>query len=122
MSISQIAIGCSIVSGIFAGLLLCFTLFFEKNKKRSRNLLIWSFLFLVSSFTATEYAFWLEGNNLFSLLLHFAYPLILYFGVWIIFLIWLFEIRKERKVWIILLLLSLIAVIFTMNCMNCISF
>lgn len=120
--IQDIVIGYSIVAGVFASLLLVFSLFFEKDKKKSRILLIWSVLFLASSFTTSEYAFWLEGYNLFELVFSFNFPLIIYFGIWFAFIIWIFEMRGERKIWVIVFILLIISVGFAINCMNCISF
>ena len=118
----NIVISYSIVAGIMASLLLVFSLFFEKNKKRSRILLIWAVLFLASSFATSEYAFWLEGYDLFQLVFSFNFPLIVYFAIWFAFLVWVFESRKERKIWMILFILLVITVIIAVNCMNCISF
>jgi len=120
--IQDIIVSYSIVAGVMASLLMVFSLFFEKNKKRSRILLVWSVLFLASSFTVSEYAFWLEGYNLFDLVFSFNFPLVVYFAVWFVFIAWIFESRGERKIWIILLILLIIVVIIATNCMNCISF
>lgn len=122
MPVSSIIIGHSVISGVMACLLLTFSMFFEKDKKRSRVFLIWSVLFLASSFTMSEYAFWVEGYNLFQLVLGFNFPLIVYFGIWFVFIIWIFERRGERKIWVILGLLLIATVLIAMNCMNCIRF
>ena len=120
--IQDIIISYSLVAGIMASLLLVFSLFLEKNKKRSRILLVWSVLFLASSFAMSEYAFWLEGYNLFELVFSFNFPLVVYFAIWFAFLIWIFESRRERKIWIILFILLIITLIIATSCMNCISF
>lgn len=122
LMLTNIVLVYSLLAGMMSILLLVFTLFFEKNKKRSKALLIWSILFLAASFTASEYAFWLEGYNLFMLILKFNFPLIVYFGIWLAFIIWLFEKRKERKIWIIFFILLVAAVLVAINCMNCIRF
>lgn len=122
MPIQNIILVYSLLAGIMSMLLMVFTIFFEKNKKRSRVLLIWSVLFLASSFAASEYAFWLDGYNLFNfVLLRFNFPLLAFFGVWFAFLIWLFESRGERKIWMLLLVLLAIVVLIAMSCMNCIK-
>lgn len=120
--LTNIFLSYSIVSGIMGSLLLALTLFFEKNKKRSRILLIWSVLFLASSFATSESAFWYEGFNLFELIFGLNMPLIVYFGTWFAFIIWIFESRKERKIWIILLIILAIVVFIVVNCMTCIRF
>jgi hypothetical protein len=97
-------------------------LFVEKNRKKSRFLLIWSVLFLVASFATTEYALWIEGYNLFSMIFNFNFPLIVFFSVWFVFIIWIFEMRKERIIWIILLILLILVVLFATNCMDCVRF
>lgn len=122
MAIADILIGYSITAGIMASLLIIFSLFFEKDKKKSRNLLIWAALFLASSFAISENAFWQEGYNLFTLVFSFNFPLIVYFGIWFAFLVWIFEMRKERKIWLMLLVLLIITIIIAVNCMNCIRF
>lgn len=120
MSISNIVIVYSIISGFMASLLIAFSLFFEKDRKKSRNFLIWSVLFLASSFATSEYAFWLEGYNLFEFVF-FNFPLIVYFGVWFVFIVWIFEKRKERKIWIIFLILLILITLIATQCMNCIK-
>lgn len=121
MNITNIVLVYSLLAGIMSILLTLFTLFFEKNKKRSRVMLIWSVLFLASSFAMTEYAFWLEGYNLFTLVLGFNFPLIVFFGTWFAFLIWLFETRGERKTWIVLFVLLVIIVLISISCMDCVK-
>lgn len=122
MSLSQIFLAYSIIAGVFSALLFIFTIFFEKDKKKSRNLLLWAVLFLASSFATSEHAFWQEGYNLFNLVFGFNFPLIVYFLVWFAFIVWLFETRKERKTWIALLILLVIVVLIAISCMNCIKF
>lgn len=122
MAVSDVVVSLSIVAGIIASLLIVFTLFLEKNKNRSRTLLLWGVLFLASSFATAEYAFWLEGYNLFDMVFSFAFPLAVFFAVWFGFIIWLFESRKERKVWVVLLVLLIITVIVAVKCMDCIRF
>ena len=119
--IPDMAISFSVVSGFMACLLFIFGMYSEKNKKKSRIILIWACLFLAGSFTGLEWAFWLEGYNMFNLVSKFTFPLIVYFGIWFGFIIWLFESRKERKVWIILLILLIIMILIAVSCMNCIQ-
>lgn len=121
MAMTEIILLYSLVSGIFSILLIALTLFFEKNKKKSRALLIWAMLFLFSAFLTTEYTFWIEGYNLFKLV-WFNFPLIVFFGIWLAFIIWLFETRKERRIWIVFLILLVIGIIVAVYCMNCITF
>ena len=121
MSLAETVLVYSAIAGFMSILLILFTIFFEKNKKKSRVLLIWSVLFLASSFATSEYALWVDGYNLFDMVFGFNFPLIVYFGVWFVFLVWLFESRGERKIWIILLILLIIVVLIAINCMNCIK-
>ena len=122
MPIQNIILVYAILSGMMSIALTVFTIFFEKNKKRSRTLLIWASLFLASSFAVTEYAFWIEGYNLFNFVLLFNFPLVVFFVTWFTFLIWLFESRGERNVWVLLLVLLVVVVLIAMNCMNCLNF
>jgi len=117
----EMAISFSLVSGIMACLLFIFGMHSVKDKKKSRIILIWACLFLAGSFAGLEWAFWLAGYNMFNLVLQFTFPLIVYFGIWFGFIIWLFESRKERKVWIMLLILLIITTLIAMNCMNCLG-
>ncbi len=112
----------SLLAGIMSVMLFMFTIFFEKSKKRSKWLLIWAVLFLASSFAVSEYAFWLEGYNLFGLVFGFNFPLLVYFVIWFAFIIWLFESRGERKIWLMLLVALMIVAMIAINCMNCIKF
>ena len=120
MTITDILITYSLLTGIFSILLFIFTLFFEKDRKRSKILLIWAVLFLAASFAATEYAFWVEGVYLFDLIFKFNFPLISYFTIWLAFIVWLFEGRKERTVWIIFAIALILLTIVSLNCPNCI--
>lgn len=117
--ISNLALSFSIVSGMMACLLFISGMFLEKKKKKSKIILIWACLFLAGSFAGLEWAFWLEGYDMFKLVLSFRFPLLVYFGIWFAFIIWLFETRRERKVWITLLILLTIVIIIAMSCMNC---
>lgn len=120
MAITDILLVYSFLAGIFSILLFTFTLFFEKDRKRSKNLLIWAVLFLGASFAASEYAMWLEGVYLFDLLAKFNFPLISYFTIWLAFIVWLFESRKERTIWIIFVIALVLLTIVALNCPNCI--
>lgn len=121
MAITDILLVYSFLAGIFSILLFIFTLFFEKDKKRSKFLLIWAVLFLAASFAASEYAFWVEGVYLFDLIFKFNFPLIAYFTIWFAFIIWLFESRKERAIWIILAIALVLLTVVALNCPNCIK-
>jgi len=118
--LSYLALAYSIVAGIMSCLLFTLGIFLEKEKKKSRLLLLWGCMFLASSFAGLESAFYNEGLNIFELVLKFNFPLVVYFSIWFVFIIWVFESRKERKIWIILLILLIITVLIAMNCMNCI--
>ena len=120
MAITEILLIYSVLAGVFSISLFIFTLFFEKNKSRSKILFIWAVLFLVASFAATEYAMWLEGVYLFDLIFKFTFPLISYFTIWFAFIVWLFESRKERNIWIIFAIALIILTIVALNCPNCI--
>jgi hypothetical protein len=117
--IPNVALTYSIVSGLMACLLFIGGMFFEKDKKKSKFILIWGCLFLAGSFAGIESALWSSGYNMFNLILNFNFPLTVYFIIWFTFIIWLFETRKERKVWIILLILLIVTTVIAMNCMNC---
>ncbi len=120
--ILSVALSYSIVSGLMACLFFIAGMFLERDKKKSRIILIWACLFLAVSFAGLESALWSEGYNMFDLVSRFDFPLTVYFIVWFAFIIWLFESRKERKVWVVLLILLIIVSIIAMNCMNCLQF
>ena len=120
MPIAETLMVYSILSGIFSISLFLVGMFVEKNRRKSTILLIWSIVFLYSSFMVTEYAFWIEGYNLFDMILSFNYPLTIFFVSFYAFLIWVFESRKQRKIWIIILILSIIGLIIAVNCMDCV--
>jgi hypothetical protein len=121
MAIANIILIYSLLAGMMSVLLTVFTMFFEKDKKRSLALLIWSVLFLASAFATSEYAFWLEGYNLFNMVFGFNFPLLVFFGIWFAFLVWLFESRGERKIWLLLLILLIIVVLLATACMDCVK-
>jgi hypothetical protein len=118
---TNLALSYSLISGIMSSLLFILGIYLEKDKKKSRIILIWACLFLAGSLTGLESAFYAEGYNIFELVLKLNLPLIFYLIVWFGFIIWLFESRGERKIWIILLILLIIVSIFAMNCMDCIK-
>jgi hypothetical protein len=120
--LTEAFVGYSIVSGVMGSLLIILTFLFDKDKKRSRYLLIFGALFLAASFATSESAFWYEGYNLFDLVFHLNGPLIAYFGIWFAFLVWIFESRGERKIWIILMIALIITVLLASSCMDCIRF
>ena len=119
--IPSVALSYSVVSGLMACLLFVCGMYLEKDKKKSRYILIWACLFLAGSFAGLESALWSEGYNMFDLVLRFNFPLTVYFIIWFVFIIWLFESRKERKVWIALLILLILVTLIAMNCMNCLK-
>lgn len=121
MTATDVVITYALLSGGMSVLLTLFTLFFERNKKRSRHLLIWSALFLAASFAATESAFWMEGRNLFEFTFS-NFPILSFFLIWFGFYIWVFETRGERKVWVILMIALIVMVAAAMSCMDCIVF
>lgn len=120
MTINNILLIYSLLAGIFSILLFIFTLFFEKDKKRSKILLIWAVLFLAASFAASEYAFWVEGVYLFDLIFKFNFPLISYFAIWFAFMVWLFESKRERTIWMIFTIALILLTIAALNCPDCI--
>lgn len=120
MAITEILLIYALLAGIFSILLFIFTLFFEKDRKKSKILLIWAVLLLAASFTATEYTFWVEGVYLFDLIFKFNFPLISYFTIWLAFIIWLFESRGERAIWVVFLIALILITIAALNCPNCI--
>ncbi len=122
MAFSEPILALSLISGLFASLLIIFTIFFEKDKKRSARLLIWGVLLLGASFGLVEYAIWLEGNYIFTMILSFNFPLISYFAIWFGFLAWLFESIGQRRIWITMFLALVILSIAAVLCPNCITF
>jgi hypothetical protein len=122
VAVESIVLIYSMLAGIMSVGLTLLTLFFEKDKKRSHALLLWSALFLAASFATTEYAFWLEGYNLFTFVLGFNFPLICFFAIWFGFIAWVFESRGERKTWVMLLAMLVALIILAMSCMDCVKF
>ena len=116
---TNLALSYCLIAGFMSSLLFIFGMYLEKDKKKSRIIMIWACLFLASSLAGLESAFWAEGYNIFELFFKLNLPLVSYIIVWFGFIIWLFESRKERKIWIILLVLLIIVTIFAMNCMDC---
>jgi len=111
---SNIAMSFSLVSGFMACLLFILGMHFEKDKKRSKFILIWACFFLGASFANMEWAFWIEGDNIFTVFFNGNFPVVGYFLIWFSFIVWLFERRRERKIWIILLILLILISIYAM--------
>lgn len=111
------ALGISLISGFFSCILFYLGIK-EKDRKKSRMLLIFAVLFLGSSFGSLEWSFYLLGINMFSF---FAFPLIAYFAIWFAFIIWIFESRKERRIWIAFLIILITLIIIANLCMNCLA-
>ncbi len=118
---SNLTLSFSMISGIMSCLLFVLGMSIEKNKKKSRVVLIWACVFLLGSFTGLEWSFWLEGYNMFRLLFQPIIPLVAYFVIWIAFVIWLFESRKERNIWVVLIIILVVIVLLAINCMNCLD-
>ena len=89
-----------------------------KGKKETRNILVWAVLFLGAAFGGLEWSFYLLGYNLFTF---FAFPLIAFFAIWFAFIIWTFEVRKERRVWAAFLISLAVLTVIAFNCMNCLA-
>ena len=117
--ITPIIISSSVISG-FMSCLLFFQALNTKSKDRIK-ILFWGCLFLASSFSMLEYAFWLEGYNMFYLLFQ-SFPFLVYFSVWLLFIIWNFEKIGERRIWVLILVLVTLWIIVAINCMNCLKF
>jgi hypothetical protein len=119
MSLSDVVLLYSLLSGIMSALLITVSTALVKEKKKSRDLLIWGTVFLGVCFGLSEYALWLGGHNLFHIVFSFNFPLLAFFTVWFAFLIWRFESMGERKVWVAFLIILIILIITAVNCMNC---
>lgn len=108
------------IAGI-AGLMSIALFYFglnERDKKTSRNILIWAVIFLGASLGGIEWAFYLLGYNLFTF---FAFPLAAYIAVWFAWVIWVFERRGERKIWIAFLIILIALTILSLTCTNCLA-
>jgi len=112
-----LALSISAIPGLMAIVLFYFGLK-EKNNRKATIISILAVLFLGASFGGLEWSFYLLGYNMFTF---FAFPLIAYFAVWFLFIIWVFESRKQRKIWIIFLIALVILVLIAVNCMNCLA-
>lgn len=123
MPMTEILASLSLLAGIMAVMLFAFSLFVEKNKRRSRNFLIWAVLFLAAAFAAAENAMWREGIYLFYItILRPSFPIVSYFAIWFAFVIWIFETRRERKLWVLFLVLLIILSLAALACPDCIRF
>lgn len=119
MSLHYVILFYSLLAGLLSILLLIFSVFLEKDDKKSKWFLVWSVIFLGVCFGLSEYALWVQGIDLFSLVLSPNIPLLAFFGAWFSFLIWLFERRGERKLWVLFLVVLIVLIVIAVNCMNC---
>ena len=120
MTITEMLGILSLLAGIFSITLFVFTVFFEKDKKKSKVMLVWAVLFLAAAFAVIEYSLWLEGFYLFDIIKTFNFPMLSYFTIWFAFIVWLFESRGERFVWIAFAIALLVLTAVAVNCPNCI--
>ena len=111
----QLGLGFSIIAGIMAVALFYTGL---KLGKKGKSIMIWAVLFLGASFGGLEWAFYLLGYNMFTF---FVFPLIAYFAIWFLFIIWAFEKIGQRKIWIMFLIALVVLTIIAVNCMNCVQ-
>lgn len=120
MTITDMLGNLSLLAGILSISLFIFTIFFEKDKKKSKILLIWAVLFLAASFAVIEYSLWLEGFYLFDIIKTFNFPMLSYFTIWFAFIVWFFESIGERKVWAAFAVVLILLILVAINCPNCI--
>jgi len=97
-------------------------LFYLGINRNSNKVLVWAVIFLGAAFGALEWAFWLNGYNMFQLFFGFLFPLVAWFLVWFAFIIWLFEEQERREIWLMFLALLVLIATIAMNCMNCFRF
>ncbi len=120
MTITDILGILSMLAGILSISLFTFTIFFEKDRKKSKILLIWAVLFLAATFAVIEYSLWLEGFYLFDIIKTFNFPMLSYFTIWLAFIVWFFESRGERRTWLLFAVALILLILVAINCPNCI--
>jgi hypothetical protein len=99
--------------------ILTIALIFYSIKKKSEPIFLISLMFLLISWSGIEWALWLEGYNLFTLVFEPIVPLASYFVGWGIFVIYLSETHFHRRDWIAFLLINLSIIAIASVCMDC---
>ena len=113
----NLAFGYATVAGIVAALLM----YYAVNKKDEKVFLA-SLAFLLVSWSGIEWGLWLEGSNLFALVLKPVVPLASYFVAWTVFVIYIAEKHFKRWHWIAFLGIVILIMIIAHFCMNCVQF
>jgi hypothetical protein len=99
--------------------ILTIALIFYSIKKKSEPMFLLSLMFLLISWSGIEWALWLEGFNLFTLVFQPIVPLASYFVGWSIFIVYLSEKYFSRWVWMAFLSIIIAISIVAPMCMDC---
>jgi len=120
MSVSAIGYSFATVAGVMAALL--FWQIIRQNYSRSKKLFILALLMSTACFSGLEWGLWLDGQDMFKMIVYPAVPLDFFFAAWIGFSVWIGEQLKERKLAIYWLILLAAIFVIASYCMNCVQF
>lgn len=120
MSVSAVGYSFAVISGAMAALL--FWQIIRQNFNKSKNLYILALLMSTACFSGLEWGLWLDGQDMFKLLLYPAVPLDFFFAAWIGFAVWIGDRINQRKLAICWLFLLAAIFVVASYCMNCIRF
>lgn len=106
----------AVLAGVTAILLMIYAV-----EKRDDHLFLFSLMFLIISWSGIEWALWLEGFNLFEMVLTPIVPLSSFFVGWTIFVIYVAERYFRRRYWIAFLIVLGFFIWISTFCMNCLA-
>lgn len=110
-----------VVGLLYSGLagIMSIALIFYSIKKKSEEYFLISLAFLIVSWSGIEWYYWLNGQNLFTLVFTPIVPLASYFVLWSGFVIYIAEKHFKRRDWVAFLAVVGIIIIIAHFCMNC---
>lgn len=106
----------SIVAGFMSVVLMLYSI-----EKKDEHFFVFSLMFLIISWSGIEWALWLQGYNLFQLVLTPIVPLASYFVGWTLFVIFVSEKYFKRRYWIAFLIVIGFFIWISTFCMNCLA-
>ncbi|MFH0829991.1 MAG: hypothetical protein V1887_02415 [Candidatus Aenigmatarchaeota archaeon] len=120
MSASAAGYSFAIIAGVMAALL--FRQIIRQNFRKSKQLFVMALLMSTACFSGLEWGLWMDGQDMFRLIVYPAVPLDFFFAAWIGFAVWVGDKIDQRKLAIYWLFLLAAIFVIASYCMNCVSF
>ncbi len=111
----------AIIAGFAAALLFFALARSDFRLKRAKEIYIFALAFTIASWSGLEWGLWLDGGNLFRLIVFPAVPLDVFFLVWISFALWAGEKLNQRKIAVSWLIILAAIFVIASYCMDCVK-